>query len=66
MERPTTFRYDENNNGVWTYKGIDIYEWFYGNYTIPDGLKSCFTIGKIGGEPSFKTKEEVMKKIDSE
>lgn len=65
MEKPT-FRYDENSNAVWTYKGIDIYEWLYGNYTIPGGLKSCFTIGKIGNEPSFKTKEEAMAKIDSE
>lgn len=64
--RNPTFRYDENNNGVWTYKGIDIYEWFYVNYTIPGELKSVFTIGAIGKQPSFATKEEAMDKIDSE
>ena len=44
-EKPT-FRYDENQNGVWTYKGVDIYEWLHGDYTVPNGLKSFFTIGK--------------------
>lgn len=65
MEKPT-FRYDENQNPTWTYKGIDIHEWFYGNYTIPGGLKTCFTIGKTNNEVRFNTKEEAMAKIDSD
>ncbi len=65
MEKPT-FRYDENQNGIYTYKGVDIYEWLHGDYTVPNGLKSFFTIGKIAKGVPFRTLELAIKQIDSE
>lgn len=61
-----TFRYDENNNGVWTYKGTDIYEWLYGKFTEPGGLKSFFTIGSKAKGLPFRTKELAMAQIDAQ